>query len=185
MDTNKKNLVEALLFIKGESLSKKYITETLSITEEELSTIIESLKSQYTHETGIIVVESEGELAFGTNPSVSDFLETIEKEERGGELSKASLETLSIVLYKNGATRSEIDYVRGVNSSFILRNLYLRGLVEKRENKKDSRSYIYVPTIDTLRYLGITHISELPLYEETIKNLETVFAEIKEEEHAQ
>ncbi len=181
---NKKNLVEALLFIKGESLSKKYIREQLDISEEELVAIIESLRMQYTDDTGIVIVESDGELALGTNPAVSEFLETVEKEERGGELSKASLETLSILLYKNGATRSEVDYVRGVNSSFILRNLYLRGLVEKKENKKDSRSYIYVPTIDTLRYLGITQISELPAYEETIKNLETVFSQVNEEEHA-
>lgn len=181
---NKKNLVEALLFIKGESISKKYIQEELHISDEELTDIITTLKSQYSAGTGIVLVESDGEIAFGTNPEVSSQLEALEKEERGGELSKASLETLSIVLYKNGATRSEIDYVRGVNSSFILRNLYLRGLVEKRENKKDSRSYIYVPTIDTLRFLGIQSIMELPAYEETIKNLESVFSQVNEEEHA-
>ncbi len=80
--------------------------------------------------------------------------------------------TLSIILYKNGAARSEIDYIRGVNSSFILRNLLIRGLVEKDTDKKDSRRIIYKPTLETISYLGIGKIDELPEYATLSRTLE-------------
>lgn len=83
------------------------------------------------------------------------------KEELSKDLSKASLETITIILYKNGATRSEIDYIRGVNSSFILRNLAIRGLVEKVPSPDDSRKITYRPTFDLLSYMGVTRIEEI------------------------
>jgi segregation and condensation protein B len=178
---NKKNLVEALLFLKGESLTKKYIMDTVSVTEDELKTIIGELHTTFSNQSGIVILESESEIALGTNPLLAESIDTIDKKERGGELSKASLETLAVILYKNGATRSEIDYVRGVNSSFILRNLSLRGLVEKKENSKDSRSYIYAPTVDTLRFLGITAVEQLPEYTETLEKISTVFSSKNDE----
>lgn len=98
-------------------------------------------------------------------------LEQIKKEELNKDLSKASLETLSIILYKNGAPRSLIDYIRGVNSNFILRALSIRGLVEKVNDPKDNRRYIYKPTFELLSYMGVTSIEELPDYENVLKNL--------------
>lgn len=159
---NKTQELEAYLFIKGEPQLKKDIEKILDCTDQELDTYINELKNQYQNK-GVTVVESATEIALATAPEVSLFVEKIEKEERGGELSKASLETLSIVLYKNGVTRSEIDYIRGVNSSFILRNLYLRGLIAKKDG--NSRSPVYVPTVSLLSFLGITQSNELPEYD--------------------
>lgn len=159
---NKTKELEAYLFIKGEPQLKKDIEKILDCTDQELEAYITELKSQYS-DRGITVVESATEITLATTSDVAVFIEKVEKEERGGELSKASLETLSIVLYKDGVTRSEIDYIRGVNSSFILRNLYLRGLIAKKDNS--SRSPVYIPTVSLLSFLGITHNSELPEYE--------------------
>ncbi len=103
----------------------------------------------------------------------------MEKSERGGELSKASLETLAIIVYKNGVTRSEIDYIRGVNSSFILRNLYLRGLISKSEGEKKGRGAKYIPTVDLIRFLGITELTELPGYTDIVS---TITGTLEEEE---
>ena len=86
-------------------------------------------------------------------------------------MSKASLETLSIVLYKNGVTRALIDYIRGVNSSFTLRALLIRGLIEKIPDPKDNRRYIYKPTFDLLSFMGINKIEELPDYDTIIENI--------------
>jgi segregation and condensation protein B len=80
------------------------------------------------------------------------------------DLGKAGLETLSIVLYKGPISRADIDYVRGVNSAFILRNLSVRGLITKEDNK-------YKPTLDLISHLGIKHIDELP-------DKETILAEL-------
>jgi len=95
------------------------------------------------------------------------------KEELNKELSKASLETLSIILYKNGVGRSLIDYIRGVNSSFTLRALSIRGLIEKSIDKEDSRRYIYKPTFELLSFMGVKSVEELPDYELVNKSIET------------
>ena len=68
-----------------------------------------------------------------------EILKSIVNSEFDSELSKASLETLSIIIYKNTASRAEIDYIRGVNSSFILRNLLVRGLIEREAQRGEDR----------------------------------------------
>ncbi len=167
---NTQNNLEAFLFIKGESQLKKDIESVLNISGTELSELIQKLKEKYTG-SGLTVIETETECALVTSEDVSSFIEEIEKGERGGELSKASLETLAIILYKNGATRSEIDYIRGVNSSFILRNLYLRGLITKSDGEKKSRGARYVPTAELVRFLGITDLTELPGYQDIVSSI--------------
>jgi segregation and condensation protein B len=84
----------------------------------------------------------------------------------------AGLETLSIVLYLGPVSRSEIDYIRGVNSNFILRNLLMRGLVERIEHETDKRSLKYRPTFELLSFLGIGSVEELPEYETTRAEIE-------------
>ncbi|MDP2789382.1 MAG: SMC-Scp complex subunit ScpB, partial [bacterium] len=101
-----------------------------------------------------------------TAPELSSLIEDLQKEELKKDLSKVSLETLSILLYKNGASRAEIDYIRGVNSSFILRALSVRGLVEKTVDPKDSRRFIYKPSFDLLSFMGIKSVTDLPEYGE-------------------
>ena len=98
------------------------------------------------------------------------------------ELSKASLETLSIILYTDKPTRGDIDYIRGVNSSFILRNLLVRGIIEKDIHPEDSRKFIYKPTLDLLRFLGITNVSDLENFSETKEKL-NAFRSAKPEEN--
>ena len=76
------------------------------------------------------------------------------------------METLSIVIYKNGVTRAEIDYIRGVNSSFTLRALSVRGLVEKTVDTKDNRRFVYKPSFELLSFMGVKSIENLPDYAE-------------------
>lgn len=173
---NKHNELEAFLFIKGEPQLKKDVASALGVTLQEVNTLLSDLRERFEGH-GVTLVESETECGLATSDTVAPFIEKIEKDERGGELSKASLETLAIILYKNGATRSEIDYIRGVNSSFILRNLYLRGLITKNDEKK-GRGVTYTSTVDLLRFLGITSVSELPGYE----NVATLVTETLAEE---
>ena len=80
------------------------------------------------------------------------------------------METIAIIAYKGPLTRLDIEYVRGVNSSFIIRNLLMRGLVERVENPKDARSYLYKVSFDFLKHLGVTGIEDLPQYQEFKKS---------------
>jgi len=120
-----------------------------------------------------------------TAPGADAFLEKERKEELSRDLGKAALETLAIVLYKGPVSRSDIDYIRGVNSTFILRSLAIRGLVERVPHPRDQRAYLYKPTPDLLGHLGIRSLEELPEYQTITEELRS-FKESQqhEEDHA-
>lgn len=157
------NNIEALLFYKGEPVKKTELASYFKTTQEDVAAALVTL-SQTLSTRGIRLLETQDEVTLGTAPEMSSFLEDLRRQELSKELSKASLETLSVILYKNGATRGDIDYLRGVNGSFILRNLSARGLIEKVPHPEDSRKMLYKPTFDLLRFLGVTDISSLPEY---------------------
>ena len=164
--------IEAVLFWKGEPVSLKKLAEFLKVSPEEILEAISLLQNNL-ESRGIVLQENNGEYMLGTNTSHSDLIENLQKEDLNKDLSKATLETLSVILYKNGASRAEIDYIRGVNSSFTLRALSIRGLVEKTLDPKDSRRYIYKPTFDLLSFMGVTSVAELPDYAEVNNSMET------------
>lgn len=160
--------IEGFLFYRGEPVKKEELEKVFAISKTRLDEVLLSLKSMLENH-GISLIDNGTDVILATHSALSSLIEKIRREELEKELSKASLETLSIVLYKNGVTRSEIDYIRGVNSSFILRNLTQRGLVQREENPKDARTYIYMPTLQTLGHLGVTRKEELPNFENVKK----------------
>ncbi len=166
-----KSKIESLLFYKGEPMNIKNIAKILSVSEDDVKTAIAELSDSKSG-TGLCIVNSGDEYELCTTPSASVFLEELRREEVTKDLSKATLDTLSIILYKSGVTRSEIDYIRGVNSGFILRNLMIRGLIEKGIDPNDSRRAVYKPTIEVLRFMGVTNIEELPRYSEVVSEIQ-------------
>lgn len=184
---NLETKIEAILFFKGEPLSLEKLQNILKVSGEEARGALESLSNTLASR-GLRVLERDDKYTLGTAPEYADLIEDLQKEELNKDLSKASLETLSIILYKNGANRGEIDYIRGVNSSFTLRALSVRGLVERVVDPKDSRRYIYKPTMELLSYLGVTKIEDLPEYGSIANNLKEVdenLEKIKENEESQ
>lgn len=165
--------IEGLLFYKGEDVTIKKLAEILSVSENDIEEGLKKLENSLIGK-GLVLVRKDNSVVLGISSELSYLIENIRKEEIAKELSKATLETLSIVLYKNGVTRSEIDYIRGVNSSFILRNLLIRGLIEKAVDKNDSRRFLYFPTFETLSYMNVTSIDQLPKYQEVLSQLEEV-----------
>src|SRR3989338_6670633 len=172
--------LEAVLFWKGEPLSYKKLEEILKVPQSEIKDAVFNLKNELAGR-GVALLENGNEISLGTSPEFSKLIENLQKEELNKELSKASLETLSIILYKNGISRAEIDYIRGVNSSFILRALSVRGLVNKITDHKDNRRYLYQPSFDLLSFMGVKSVEELPDYSE-VNNSITVVAKNLEEE---
>ena len=160
--------IEAILFWKGEPLSRKKLAEILNVNQTEINEGLEKLKGNLENR-GIVLLEKDNEITLGTNPEVSKLIENLQKEELNRELSKASLETLSIVLYKDGANRAEIDYIRGVQSSYMLRVLVSRGLIAR--GSKSGNQTIYIPTIETLRFMGLEKIEDMPDYEKIHNDL--------------
>lgn len=172
--------IEAILFWKGEPISLKKLQDILKVPKVEVDEAIVNLKNTL-QGRGIALLEKEGEITLGTSPVFSDLIENLRKEELNRDLSKASLETLSIILYKNGANRSEIDYIRGVNSSFTLRALSIRGLIEKITDPKDNRRFLYRPSFELLSFMGIKSIEELPDYSEVQNSINNAAKNLEED----
>jgi len=165
---NLDKIIEAVLFWKGEPISKKKLGEMLVENEEAINSALEILEKRLTENSGLVLLYNRDEVSLGTHPEASQTIEALKKDELNKDLGKASLETLTIVLYHGPISRSKIDNIRGVNSSFILRNLQIRGLVERQKDPKDERAFLYMPTTDLISYLGISKIEDLPEYD--IKN---------------
>lgn len=163
--------VEAVLFYLAEPVSVGSLSKILDIPKEKVLLVVEEL-SKLLSDQGIRIVNNNSEFVLTTAPELSGLIEKIIKEERERDLGRAGIETLSIIAYRGFISKKEIEYIRGVNSQYALRNLLLRGLIERKTNKEDERTVGYCITADTLRYLGLGHIEELSEYEEMKNELE-------------
>ncbi|PIR38392.1 MAG: hypothetical protein COV34_02180 [Candidatus Zambryskibacteria bacterium CG10_big_fil_rev_8_21_14_0_10_42_12] len=162
--------IEAILFYKGEGVKESELIKTLGTDEQSFKDAVLNLRENLSGR-GLTLLEHDGIIALGTAQGAHGLIEKITKEELTRDLGRAGLETLSIVLYKGPVNRREIDYIRGVNSSFILRNLLMRGLIERVDDKA-GRGYSYKPSLDLLMHLGISRIDELPDYHKVKEELE-------------
>ncbi len=160
--------IEALLFYKAEPIKKAVLMKTLEVGEGELVAALEVLKERLQGgATTLITTEEDVSLVVG--PQFDDLVESIRKDEMKRGIGRAGAETLAIVMYRGPIGRVEIDRIRGVNSSYILRNLEMRGLVERRVGKRQNE---FVITTELLRHLGIREKTEMPDYAKVLDALE-------------
>lgn len=152
-------LIEGLLFYKSEPLKKAKLAKQFAVSETDLRTAIDTLRTRL--EVGATrLLETDTDIELVTAPELSTFVEELRKADIKNDIGKAGAETLAIVLYRGPISRGEIDRVRGVNSSFILRNLLIRGLIERSIEKKGG-GYTFSVTPALLAQLGITRKEEL------------------------
>ena len=173
--------IEAILFFRGEPVTLKKLASILEISVDEVKQGIEMLKNRL-QTSALTVIAKDDEIMLATRAEASPLIEGLVKEELSRDLGKAGLETLSVVLYKGPIARREIDYIRGVNSQFILRNLMVRGLVEKITDEKDERRFLYRPTFELLQMLGVADIKNLPEYSKVQDELAALVKKESEEE---
>lgn len=153
--------IESVLFLKGEPMSVKWLAKIFEKKEEEIKVALSSL-SKNLENRGIRIIQNGDDVVLATAPESAEIVKKIVETEINSDLSKASLETLSVIVYKGTASRAEIDYIRGVNSSFILRNLLIRGLIEKQSERDENRNYVYKPSLGLLESIGIKSLEDLP-----------------------
>ncbi len=157
--------IEALLFASGEPLEKKRLATLLGVSTEQLATALTALAGDL-EGRGLALIETEHEVELRTSPEAAELVQKLRESELSRDLGKASLETLAVVAYQDGATRGEVDWVRGVNSSASLRTLLLRGLIEGHEDPRDKRRIRYSLTTEALAHLGLSRTADLPRHEE-------------------
>lgn len=157
--------LEALLFVSAVPLSREYVQKQLSLTEQELELAIKALDTSLTGR-GLALIVTDTDLELRTAPSTAPFIEKLRTSELSGDLGKASIETLAVIAYQHALARSEIDWIRGVNSAASLRTLLMRGLIEGLEDPTDKRRIRYHLTTDAYAHLGVRGPDDLPRYNE-------------------
>ena len=162
--------IEAVLFYKAEPMSIRALGALLASSEEAVTQALTELSVRI-EGRGVQLLVKDGDALLTTAPDASEAIETLAREELEKDLSKAALETLTIILYRGPVARSEIDYIRGVNSHFVLRSLLMRGLIEKVSGNENERVMRYGPTFSLLGHLGIKAPAELPNFTSVTKEI--------------
>lgn len=165
--------LEAVLFFKSEPLTTKELSTMLAMNESDVVSAAEELAHSL-QGRGITLMHEGDTYMLATAPNTSELIARITKDELEKDPGKAGMEVLAILLYQGPQTRAQVDYIRGVNSTFALRQLMIRGLVERDDNPQDARSFLYKPTLELLSFLGVSSRDELPELAETRAALEAL-----------
>lgn len=166
--------IEGVLFYKATPMKKSVLCKLFECSEEELAISLKTLKKRLeAGATRLLEINNDVELV--TMSELDELIESIRKDEMRRDIGKAGAETLAIILYRGPLTRAEIDRIRGVNSSFIIRNLMVRGLVEKDTSTKQ---VLYKSTPTLMKHLGVTEKTALPGFEDIMNTLDTYEQEI-------
>jgi segregation and condensation protein B len=160
---NLSSQLESLLFISSKPLSVKEIADLVGAKPKEVEETLDAIAHEYKEQNrGFILIKNNGQYQLTTAPENTELISKFLKDETSGELSQPSLEALTIIAYRGPITKLELERIRGVNCSLILRNLLIRGLVEEKTDKHES---FYAVTLDFIKFLGVSSIEELPDYE--------------------
>ena len=181
-----KSVLEGLLFITGdEGLTIEEISEVLEIEQDDALELINELKQDYSNEErGIMIQDFAGKYKLTTKKEHKTYYEKLSELSSNKTLSQSALETLAIIAYNQPITRLEIDELRGIQSSQMIRNLISRDLV-KEVGRKDTvgKPRLYAVTDEFLDYFGLTSLNELPAIEvEESDDVELYNSKYKEEE---
>ena len=164
-----KSIVECLLFFSDKPLSIEKLAEIMeSENFNEIKETVEDLQKEYElRNSGLQVLNIAQGYQICTRGEFSSWVRKLYKSQTTFQLSLPALETLSIIAYKQPVTRGEIEKIRGVDTSYVLRTLLEKKLIRISGRKKlPGRPILYATSQEFLRYFGLREVSEIPSLEE-------------------
>lgn len=156
--------IEAILFAAGKPLTARKLAELMDVKADEVEDALEVLRERLQEGGGLMLQEYGKEFELVTQPEAAEVVKKVIKDEEQAELTRASLEALTILAYRGPMTRPELEQIRGIQSSLILRNLMIRGLVEQKDDERLGQP-TYAVTFDFMNHLGLSSVKDLPDYE--------------------
>ena len=177
--------IESLLFVSNQPLSVAQIRKLTDSKKPDVESALKELEEKYKaqEDCGIVFIASADKYQLASHPDNAKLVKDFLKSDVTGELTEPALETLTIIAYRGPITKPELEQIRGVNCSLILRNLLIRGLIERIEDKKVDMPR-YSVTHEFIRFLGVSQVSDLPDYEKLSKHetLDEVLRSTEEED---
>jgi segregation and condensation protein B len=156
--------LEAILLLADEPMTASALAQSVEVGRTEVDQILSQLADEYVARgSGILLRQVAGGWRLFTNPDVAPYVEQFVLSSRHTRLTRAALETLAIVAYKQPVTRHQIAGIRGANSDGVLRALVDRGLVaEVGRDEGPGRAVLFGTTSEFLERLGLASLSDLP-----------------------
>lgn len=165
-----KSTLESLLFVSGEPIKLSKLAKICQVGKEKIEESLEEMNNCYSEQNkGLRIIRKDDSIQLGTAPENAELVSQLVSGEMSADLSKSALETLSIVAYRGPITRVQVEAIRGVNCSYVLRNLLVRGLVDRKEIS-DIRGFLYEISFEFLKIIGIQSAKDLPDWEIMSKN---------------
>jgi len=175
-----KSQLESLLFVAIKPLAVKELATLTNTKTKEVEEALTALETEYKEaDRGLSLIKNNNQYQLTSAPDNAALIQEFLKDETSGELSQPSLEALTIIAYRGPIGKLELEKIRGVNCSLIIRNLLLRGLIEEKFDKVKDENY-YNVTHDFIRFLGLNSVDDLPEYkklradEKVIETIETI-----------
>lgn len=165
-----KDQIESILFVSSKPLSLKQLIKFLQAPEENIRAALDELANDRKN-SGIVVLEASGYLQLATHSENTDLVKNFLNSDLREKLTDATIEVLSIIAYRQPISKSEIEAIRGVNSQYSVRQLLMRGLIEKVNNPNDARGNLYQVTTEFLQQLGIQSIADLPDFQKLTEHI--------------
>ncbi len=159
--------LEALLFVAAAPVSVGELAEALGRRQQEIEHGLKFLAAYYQQGRGLRLQWYAGRVQLTTAPEIGELVERFLGLEAVTRLSRAALETLAIIAYRQPITRPAIDAIRGVNSDGVLKSLLSKGLVQEMGRAEGpGRPILFGTTAEFLQHFGLASLDELPPFEE-------------------
>lgn len=171
-------IIEAVLFVSGDGVDKDEFKRIYDLSDKELNKCIDILKDKYNENSGINIISYKNKLQLCSNPIYADNIAEILNPIRERSLTKAALETVAIVAYKQPITRSEIEQIRGVNCDYAVQLLQNNNLIEV-VGRKDAvgKPLLFGTTDEFLKRFELSSLDDLPNHKEVLDRIRVIHSE--------
>jgi segregation and condensation protein B len=162
---NLKSILESLLFVWGEPLNINEISKILDLPVKNVAAALKEMAEQFSKDKdrGLIIQKFGNSYQITTKKENFEYIQSLMQTTVNKSLSTAAMEALSIIAYKQPVTRVEIELIRGVKCSNVIKGLLDKGLIkETGKLDKPGRPVVYGTTEEFLRHFGLNSIDELP-----------------------
>ena len=174
--SNIKEIIKATLFVSGEGVEKKEISEKLGLTDKQLSKEIEKIKADFDDDSGIILIEYKNKIQLCTNQKYVEQVSEILNPIREKALTKATLETVAIVAYKQPITKLEIEEIRNSKSADYAIQMLLDHKLIEVVGRKDAvgKPFLFGTTDEFLKRFNLNSLEDLPAYEDLLERIKLI-----------
>lgn len=175
---NLKEVVRAVLFVAGEGVEKHYLAEKLDVSMKELEKAVCELEEECSGENGVHLIRFKDKIQLASNPNFANYVSDVLSPVREKSLTRAALETLAIIAYKQPVTKLEIEDIRRVNCDYATQALLDQNMIEI-VGRKDAvgRPLLFGTTEEFLKRFNIKDVNELPDYDELMERIKVLHDE--------